>query len=117
LRPVVGHQALQRQVELPDEHPVAPVGVRHGAHLAYDVEDLWPVVGVNPALTVPWRISRPPPRIRRVVPEPVVFDAEREHVDPEAVDPLSSQKRITPHMASLTSGLCQFRYGCFTSKV
>ena len=83
--PVVGHQPLERQVDLADQH-ARGIGVDHAAHLAQHLEDLGLVRGVHLEQALDGRVPGPDRGIGRVVAPPRVLHEVPQHVDAKAVD-------------------------------
>ena len=63
---VVGHQPLDRQPELTDQHALG-VGIREIAKLSDQLQQLGLIGGMNGQQRFVWRLRRRPPGVRRVV--------------------------------------------------
>ena len=82
---VVGHQSLDRQIQLTDHQPVA-IAVRKIAKLVHDIHQLQPVGRVQMHAGPVRVLSRAPRGLQRVVAKLIVFDDLTQGVDPKAVD-------------------------------
>ena len=84
VRAVVGHQPVDRQVDLADQHPLV-VGVHRAPHRGHDRVHLGLVCAVDLQQPVDLRLTRPVVGVGRIVAEFGILDHEPHHVDPEPV--------------------------------
>ena len=82
---VVGHQPLDRQPELTDQHALG-VGIREIAKLSDQLQQLGLIGGMNGQQRFVWRLRRRPPGVRRVVAQLDVLEHLAQGVNTETID-------------------------------
>ena len=95
--PVIGHQALDGQVDLADQHAVR-IRIHHRPHLTDHLMNVRLVGRIDLQVAIDVRLVRLPRWIGRVVAELLILNQQPKHVDTDAINTsIQPESHRVPH--------------------